>query len=110
MNDDENARQDDDQQSKQQSKQGTTFWRGKAKRIALSWGRESRAGALGLAVFRAKLAVTWGGYEGNLGGISGSGGAGTGAGMRSGEQIHGGQNGTAGGNGARTRGASGALW
>ena len=38
----------------------------------------------GLAVFRAKLAVTWGGYEGNLGGISGSGGAGTGAGKSAG--------------------------
>ena len=75
-------------------------------------GKPGRGAALGLALFRAKLAVTFRESEGNLRGISGSGGAGTGAGKSAGEQIHGGQNGAAGGDDARTRGASasGAPW
>ena len=53
-------------------------------------GKPGRGAALGLAVFRVKLAVKFGESEGNLRGISGSAGAGTGAGKSAGEQIHGG--------------------
>ena len=73
---------------------------------ALGAGKPGRGAALGLAVFRVNLAVISGESEGNLRGISGSGGAGTGAGNSAGEQIHGGPNGAAGGDDARTRGAS----
>ena len=75
-------------------------------------GKPGKGAALELAVFRVKLAVIFGESEGNLRGISGSSGAGTGAGKSAGEQIHGGQNGAAGGDDARTRGAStsGAAW
>ena len=47
-------------------------------------GKPGRGAALGLALFRAKLAVTFRESEGNLRGISGSGGAGTGAGKSAG--------------------------
>ena len=49
-------------------------------------GKPGRGAALGLAVFRVNLAAISGESEGNLRGISGSGGAGTGAGNSAGDR------------------------